>query len=88
MNLLVVENDRSLLAMLEAILTPRYMMTRAESCKRAGDLLEIQPFDIAVPVCRKRHRQRLSERTNDGKPVWRDDAVQQCPCLYRTSRHL
>lgn len=48
MNLLVVENDRSLLAMLETILTPRYMMTCAESCKHAGDLLEIQPFDLIL----------------------------------------
>ena len=48
MNILVVENDRALLDLLQAALSPRYALTQAESCARAEVLLESQPFDLIL----------------------------------------
>lgn len=48
MNILVVENDRALLDLLQAALSPRYALTPAESCARAEVLLESQPFDLIL----------------------------------------
>lgn len=48
MQILVVENDRALFAMLHRLLAPRYTLTLAEHCADARARLAVQTFDLIL----------------------------------------